>query len=119
MLTKNFDKLIEKNIILFTCGLADPTDKTNADSIKNSLKKVLPLQLQKGIKIFHLRGGIDYSKLGIIHKSMMAVLYKMMRKKDYETLRSEDKEMLATYGKVVDFKDKTTIEPIIEYVRGL
>lgn len=119
LIKKNFEKLNDKNIILFTCGLADPTDKENTDGIKKGLKKILTSQMQEKIKMFHLRGGIDYSKLGFVHKAMMAMLHRMMTKKDYNTLRNEDKEMIKTYGTVVDFTDQSTIIPIIEYVRGI
>ena len=119
IITKNFDKICNKNIIVFTCGLADPADKENTDHIKQSINKVFTDKMQSKIKVFHLRGAIDYSKLGFIHKAMMAMLRKMTLRKDYDSLRSEDKEMLDTYGQVVDFTDKSTIMPIVDYVRKL
>lgn len=119
ILTKNFDKLCDKNLILFTCGLADPRDKSNTDSIRQSLNKLFTAQMQEKIKVFYLRGAIDYAKLGPVHKAMMAMLYRMTKKKDDASLRDEDKEMLATYGKAADFTDKTTILPIIKYVQEL
>ncbi len=119
LFTKNFDKLCHKNLILFTCGLADPTDTSNTDHIKKSLGKVLTAQMQDKIKMFHLRGAIDYKKLGVIHKAMMAMLHKMIAKKEPNSLRKEDKEMLATYGKSVSFMDKATIMPIVNYVHEL
>ena len=94
LLIDNFEALRHKNLVLFTCGLADPT-------------------------VFHLRGGIDYAKLGPIHRSMMAMLRAMTKKKGYDTLRNEDKEMLDTYGKVVDFTDRATTKPILDYIAGL
>ena len=119
LLTKNFNKLRDKNIILFTCGLASPEDEDNVKHIREGLKKVLTEDMEKNIKVFHLRGGINYSKLSFVHKSMMAMLHRMTLKKDYNSLRAEDKEMLDTYGGVVDFTNKDTIKPIIEYVNRL
>lgn len=119
LLTKNFDRLQNKNLILFTCGLADPTDKNNTEHIKSNLNKVLTPQMQDNIKVFHLRGAIDYAKLSPLHKAMMAMLHRMLLKKEVDSLRAEDKEMLATYGKPVDFTDPAAISPIIEYVQGL
>lgn len=119
LLTKNFDILGEKNLILFTCGLADPNIRENTENIKAGLSKVLTPQMQEKIKLFHLRGGIDYAKLSLMHKSMMAMLYKMTRKKDASSLSDEDKEMLATYGKAVDFTDREMIDPLVSYVRKL
>ncbi len=117
LLTKNFNTLADKTLILFTCGLADPTDSSNTDSIKESLNKVFSPAMKEKVKVFHLRGGIDYATLGIVHKSMMGMLHKMMLKKDPATLTGEETEMLDTYGKSVDFIDRTTIAPIVDYVR--
>ena len=117
LLTKNFEMIQDKNIILFTCGLADPCDEKNIEHIKESLKKVLTPEMQNKIKIFHFRGGIDYSRLGIVHKFLMAMLYKTVSKKDDNTLTTEEKQLIDTYGKTVDFTDKTRIQPLIDYVQ--
>lgn len=117
IIIKNFSKLSNKKLVLFTCGLSDTTDKQNTDSIKKSLAKVLTPEMLEKIKVFHLRGSIDYSKLSFVHKIMMSMLHKMLSKKDYNSLRKEDKEMLETYGKVVDFTNKSAISPIVEYVK--
>lgn len=119
LLTKNFNALCGKNLILFTCGLSDPSDQDNTDHIKSSLSKVLTAPMQEKIKVFHLRGAIDYARLGPIHKAMMAVLHKMTARKDFQSLREEDKQMLATYGKAVDFTDRAAILPIIQYVQAI
>ncbi|NCB41142.1 MAG: flavodoxin [Clostridia bacterium] len=119
LITKNFDKIADKNLILFTCGLADPSDQSNTDSIKEGLKKVMTSQMQEKIKVFHLRGAMDYTKLSFPHKSMMALLHKMVNKRSADTLRSEDKEMLATYGENVDFTDQATVKPLIDYVNHI
>ena len=116
---KNFDRITDKNLILFTCGLADPQKTENTDSIKESLKKVLTPPMQEKVKIFHLRGGMDYAKLSIPHKTMMAMLHKMTLKKAPDALSNEDKELLETYGQCVDFIDPSSIHPLVDYVRSL
>ncbi|MGN0205237.1 MAG: flavodoxin domain-containing protein [Coprococcus sp.] len=114
LLTENFDKLKDKNVILFTCGLADPTDPDNVSHIREGLAKVLTPEMLNIFHLFHLRGAIDYSRLNLVHKAMMAMLHKAMLKKDYASLRKEDQLMLDTYGQKVDFTDKNTIAPIID-----
>lgn len=116
-LTKNADILKDKQIILFTCGLADPEDINNAAHIKAGLDKVLPQELKKQTTTFHLQGGIDYSRLNLIHKMMMGMLIKTMRKKEPDSLRREDRLLLETYGKKIDFTDKTSIQPILDFLR--
>lgn len=71
------------------------------------------------MKIFHFRGGIDYSNLGIVHKAMMAMLVKLMKSKNETELRDEDKLMLETYGQKVDFTDRNSIKPLVEFVKSI
>lgn len=119
LLTKNFPLIQEKNIILFTCGLADPKDEKNQSHIKASLSKVLTPEMQNHFHLFSFRGAIDYSKLTFIHKSMMAMLHRVMQKKEPSSLTEEDQLMLQTYGKKVTFLDHSSIQPLVEYVRSL
>ena len=119
VITKNYAMLSVKPVILFSCGLADPNDPENVAHIEAGLAKVLTPEMQKHIKQFHLRGGIDYGKLGMTHKAMMAMLHRSMLRKDRDSLRNEDRLMLDTYGQRVNFIDKNTIAPLVEYVKSL
>jgi len=119
LLTKNFSKFSQKNLVLFTCGLADPADSVNTENIKKGLNKVLTEEMQEKIKVFHLRGGMDYSKLSPMHRTMMNLVYKMAAKKNQDSLTEEDEEMLESYGKSVDFTNKETILPLIKYIGDL
>ena len=117
LLTKNFQRLKGKRLALFTCGLADPSDPENVSHIRAGLDKILTPPMGEAVEIFHLRGGIDYARLGPVHRAMMAMLRRMLLGKDPDTLRQEDRELLRTYGQKVDFTDKASIAPILEYMR--
>lgn len=114
LITKNFSRINNKNIVVFTVGLADPDIKSQFEPI---IKKNFTDEMQKRINIFHLRGGINYKELGIVHKAMMAALKSSVKKKD--GLTDEDRLMLETYGDKVEFTDKKDIEPLISFVRSL
>ncbi len=116
---KHYAAFPEKKFILFTCGLADPSDPAHVDHIEQGLGKVMKPEAYRNVKQFHFRGGIDYTRLNPIHKAMMAMLVKTMRAKGYDNLNSEDQLMLDTYGKQIDFSDKETILPLVEYVTSL
>lgn len=119
LITGNWELLRSKQVVLFTCGIADPTDPDNVSTIRNSLSKVLSTEMLEHIQLFHLRGGIDYSRLNFIHKAMMSMLRRMLLKKDEQTLRDEDKLLLETYGKYIDYTDQESIRPLIDYVLSL
>ena len=114
-ITKNFELLKDKRIIVFTVGLAS-TDKHEV--FLPIIEKSFSKEMSDNISFFHFRGGIDYKKLGIIHKSMMGMLKIVISKKDLSELSDDDKEFLATYGKKVDFTDKNTIKPLLSFLES-
>ncbi len=94
--------------------MADVNDRNNTDSIKKSLENQVPKDLLNRSQIFHLRGGIDYSKLSIVHKTMMTLLYNKAKKLPEEEKTSEVKAMIETFDSQVDFVDFNTLDPIIQ-----
>lgn len=115
IITKNYEILKDKRIIVFTVGLAS-TDREEV--FTPIIEKNFSKEIRENITFFHLRGGIDYKKLGIIHKSMMAMLKNMISKKDSKELSDDDSALLNTYGKKVDFTDKNTIAPLLLFLKG-
>jgi menaquinone-dependent protoporphyrinogen IX oxidase len=113
LITKNYEVINKKNIIVFTVGLADPNVK---EHFKPIIDKNFTDEMKDHIKVFHFRGAIDYKKLGFIHKTMMAMLAAMVKNRNESELDDEDKMMLETYGTNVDFTDKSSIEPLVTFV---
>ena len=66
--------------------------------------------------IFHLRGGIDYSKLSLLHKTMMKMVYKKAVDVPEEEKTAEIRAMIETYNKQVDFVDLKSLDPVINEV---
>lgn len=120
-ITSSFERFKDKKIILFTCGLADMEDEKNINHIISGLDKVFTDEMKKKIKIFFLRGGIDYSKLKFTHKAMMYMMYRIVlgKSKKSPEERENNKAFVDSYGKAVDFTNKESIEPLIKYVREL
>ena len=118
---KNFQKKIHLKIklIVVTVGLADVTDEKNIQNIRQSLKHQIPQSLWHSTTIYHLRGGIDYSKLNLKHKTMMSLLYKMLKKKSRENMSAEDLAMIETYHKQVNFVDFEMLKPIIKDIKNM
>jgi menaquinone-dependent protoporphyrinogen IX oxidase len=104
-----------KHLVAFTVGLADP-DTTDYTGIIN---RSFPEGSHKPERVFHLRGGIDYKRLSLVHKGMMAMVKKGAEKRTEAERSYEDKVFLETYGSQLDFKDRTTIAPLVEYVQGI
>ena len=115
---RNLNNISSKNIILITVGLADPNDEENINNIRDNIKKQLKSEVFKKAKIFHLRGGIDYSKLNFAHKTMMNLLYNMVKKLPEEKKSAEDRAMIETYNKQVEFVDFSSLDNIINEIKN-
>ena len=97
-IVKNYDQLKNAKLVIFTCGIADPSIDINKENL-----------------IKNIRGAMDYSKMSFLHKTMMSALVKKIKNKS--SLTDEERCILDTYGKTVDFVDKSTIWPIIRYAK--
>ena len=113
---KKLNKISNKTIILVTIGLADPTDEKNINNIRNNIKIQIPKEIFEKAKIFHLRGGIDYSKLNFVHKTMMKLLYNAVKNVPLEKQTAENRAMIETYDKKVDFIDFSSLDKIISEI---
>lgn len=111
--------LVTKNpvpsLVVFTVGLGDPGCTDYSAVIKQNFPKGLPGG--EGAKIFHLRGAIDYDKLGLLHKGILAGINKALAKKDKAGLSSEARTIVENYGVRTDFTDMNSITPIVEFVK--
>ena len=107
----------DKNIVIATVGLADPTVKEYTDTIKGEMQKQLSEEIYEAANIFHLRGAIDYAKLGFKHKTMMALLYRKCKGIPKEEQSADVKALIETYNKQVDFIDFGSLQPIAEVVQ--
>lgn len=109
-ITKNLEQIKDKKIVVFATG-ATPSREETIKEIKN---KNFKLEELKHIEFFYLRGGFDFSKLGIFDKILMFLLkWKIKTKKE---LTIDDKGMLAAYNNPVDFTNKENINEIITHV---
>ncbi len=114
-LRRNETLLSEKKVLLFTCGLADPDNPDNISNIRSFVEKAFSGKIPEQIRLFHLRGGMDYSRLTFVHRSMMSILRKMLLKKADSERSWEGRQILETYGQCLDFTDRKSIRPLVEY----
>ncbi|MGL4772174.1 MAG: flavodoxin domain-containing protein [Clostridium sp.] len=119
LITKNFDSFKNKKLVLFTCGLSDPENEENIKGREAGISRTFNEEMREKIKFFHLRGGINYKKLGFMDKAMMAMVKRMVSKKTEQELNKENQELLETYGKVVDFTNRDSINGIVKYVKEI
>ena len=102
-----------QELIIVTVGMTNPNEAEYFSQIRESVKNQIPTNLYNEEKVFHLRGAIDYNKLGFKHRMMMSVFHKMVQKTPEPQRTADAKAMLETYGQEVDFVDLGALEQII------
>jgi len=116
--TINGVKLVTRNpckaLIVFTVGLSNPVTTDYSEVLSSTFT---PEMLDK-TPIFHFHGGIFYGKLTTIHKGMMSMVKKHLEKQPAISRTAEDNNLIEAYGKDVDFSDRSSIAPLIQYVQA-
>jgi len=115
IVTKNYSLIKDKKIVFYSCGLFDVSNEEVRNEIRGYIEKAVPDEVFQKIKIFFLRGGFDYYKLNPISRLIFSIIKKKMDKKPVEKLTSDEKFVLACYEQVLDFTDKESVKPIVEY----
>ena len=105
-----------QELIVVTVGLVNPQDEENIKYIRNNIKSQIPVHLYDEDKIFHLRGAIDYSTMGMKHKLMMKFMHGKLSRMPEEELNAESRIILETYGKKVDFVDYESLKEIVSII---
>lgn len=111
-ITKNFDTLKDKRVVVFATGVS-PSREAVISEVRD---KNFTLEQQKQIQFFYLRGGFNFSKLKPFDKVIMLLLKWKIKMKSEKELTPDERGMLASYDKLVDFTRKQNIEKIIAYV---
>lgn len=118
-LRKHLKVLGDKHLVVFSCGLRNPDDKTNQRNITDQLAETLTNELMEHIKVFHVRGAIDYRKLSLLHRSMMALVRRSLAARDPAERTADEQQLLDAYGQVQNHMDVESLGPIVDYVREL
>ena len=116
---KSTIKAIQENtkLIIVTVGLADVNNNENINNIRQSIRKQVPAYFLKNMTIFYLRGGIDYGKLNLKHRTMMTLLYHKVKKLPEEKKTAEVRALIETFNSTVNFVDYSTLAQIVEVIQ--
>lgn len=103
-----------KRLLIVTVGLANPKDEKNIMNIQSGIRRQVGDKIFESAEIYHLRGGIDYAKLHMLHKVLMGLLYRKAMNMPETEKTPEVQTMLETYGKKVNFVDFSSLDEIIK-----
>jgi len=113
LIKRNFDRIKDKKVIVFSVGASPAHPEVVKDIINNNFNE----EMKGKVYFFHLRGGFNYNKLNPIDKVLMYLLKKKIEKKKPDELTDDEKGMLACYKHPADWTNKKSISPIVELVK--
>ena len=102
------------SLYVVSVGIADPGVVRNARAIDDLVWKHVPAGMKGRVRIFHLRGRLDYPSMTARHRAMMWMLCRWIRGRKERS--EEDQMILDTYGSVVDFFDPESLDPLVSAI---
>lgn len=112
-ITKNFDKIKDKNIVVFTTGLTPPDCREYYD--KYVLEKNFKPYMIDKIKTFNFMGKMILEELSFPHKAAIKTLKKIMSAKENPT--EMEQMLIKLCDESGDFTDRGAIKELLEYVK--
>ncbi len=113
LITKNFDKLKDKRIAVYTTGITPLECCDYYD--KMVIEKNFKPEMLGQIKVFNFMGKMVLKELSLVHQAALKTLKKIMSAKENPT--EMEKLLIELCDADGDFTDKSQIEDLIEYVK--
>lgn len=100
-------------VIIVTVGLGDPSLPGNTEHLRGIVRQQVPPSIADVAECFHLRGGIDYTRLSLMHRIMMWMMYQHEKRIPRDQWTTDTRMFNETYGGAVDMVDFRTLTPIM------
>ena len=114
LITKNFEKLKGKKLIVYTTGITPPEVREYYDH--EVLDKNFKPEMLEYIKIFNFLGRMVLSELSIPHRTAIKTLKKIMSSKKNPT--DMEKMLIDLCDADGDFTDKAVIGDLVNYAKS-
>jgi menaquinone-dependent protoporphyrinogen IX oxidase len=114
LITKNFDKLSGKKVIIYTTGITplDVRAYYDGEVLEKNFKNGVP----ENVKIFNFLGKMKMEELTLVHRAALKSLKKIMSAK--ENPSDMIKLLIELCDADGDFSDKNQIKELCEYARN-
>lgn len=114
LITKNFEKLKSKKLIVYTTGLTPPDCREYYD--KMIIENTFTPDMLKHIKVYNFVGKMIMSELTLAHRTAIKALKKFMQsKKELSELETLLLQLCELDG---DYTDRDSIKELVEYAKS-
>ncbi len=115
-ISKHWDALQGKQIILCMVGMTNPIEK---DGYQRAFEYNVYKPYRKQVKYFALRGNQLFSQMGLLHRLMMKVPKSITQKIPVEKRTEDDVHFLEHFGEDVHHINQDYIHDVVAYAKGL
>ena len=114
LITRNFDKLSDKKVIIYTTGITplDVRAYYDGEVLEKNFKNGVP----ENVKIFNFLGKMKMEELTLVHRAALKSLKKIMSAK--ENPSDMIKLLIELCDADGDFSDRAQIKELCEYARN-
>ena len=113
LITKNYDKLSDKKLIVFTTGITPLDLREYYDKLV--FDKNFKGEIREKVRVFNYLGKMILSELTLPHRTALKALKKLMSGKENPT--EMEKLLVALCDADGDFSDKNAIAELLEYAK--
>lgn len=115
---ENKSKIKNKHLVVFAVGSAPHYEASHEKIMDHNFPEASSSDY---IKLFYLRGGLNFSKLGFVDKFLLKSIKRKLLKKQKSgiALKEGEQGLLAGFDGPVDYTDKSSIKPLIKYVKSI
>lgn len=114
LITKNFDKLKDKKLIVYTTGLTPIDCRDYYD--KMVIEKNFKPEILDKIKVYNFLGKMVVDELSLVHRTALKTLKKIMQGKENPT--EMEKLLIDLCDADDDFTDRNAINDLITYAKA-
>jgi menaquinone-dependent protoporphyrinogen IX oxidase len=113
LITKNFDKLSDKKLIVFTTGITPLDVREYYDELVYD--KNFKGEIREKVRVFNYLGKMILSELTLPHRTAIKALKKLMSGKENPT--EMEKLLITLCDADGDFSDRSAIGELVEYAK--
>lgn len=114
LITKNFDSIKDKKIIVYSTGIT-PLDCREYYDVMVVEKNFKTPEMVEKIKVYNFLGKMVLSELSLVHRTALKTLKKIMSGK--ENPSEMEKLLVELCDADGDFSDRNAIKELVEYAR--
>ena len=112
LLTKNFEKIKDKKIVVYSTGITPLKYREYYDKLV--IEKNFTPEMMEKIKVFNFMGKMIIDELSLPHKTALKALKLLMQNKENPT--EMEKLLIELCDASGDFSDKSAIKELLDYV---